>query len=80
MCSLEVTIFMNHDADYKGRGILQLPEITNAIVKLCTKRCYPTYLLEVMINKKKSDELGPVVYRAIFYRRAGKFLIRWLLT
>lgn len=22
-----------------------------------------------MINKKKSDELGPVIYRAIFYRR-----------
>lgn len=29
---------------------------------------YLTYLLNVMINKKKSDELGPVIYRAIFYR------------
>lgn len=73
--SLEVTIFMNYDVDYKGsiykgKVILQLPKITNAKLNLSTIRCYLTYILNVMINKKKSDELGPAIF---FWKRGNSW-------
>lgn len=79
--SLEVTIFMNYDVDYKGlykgKVILQLPKITNAI---CTEFVHNKVLPNIHFKRNDQQEKERLIGTGDFFLEERQFLIRWLLT